>query len=86
MFSQLMQVQQEHSGPQTDTQRDELLQQVIGDRHTLLIWSTCDADDHGFYGVALSQMQQLREELDAVHQEKNQLTSDLQENVEMVRC
>uniref|UniRef100_A0A9J8BZ24 Centromere-associated protein E n=1 Tax=Cyprinus carpio carpio TaxID=630221 RepID=A0A9J8BZ24_CYPCA len=52
----LMQVQQEHSGPQTDTQRDELLQQ----------------------------MQQLREELDAVHQEKNQLTSDLQENVEMM--
>ncbi|XP_016422132.1 centromere-associated protein E-like isoform X3 [Sinocyclocheilus rhinocerous] len=32
----------------------------------------------------LSQMQQLKEELDAVSQEKNQLKSDLQENVEMM--
>ncbi len=33
----------------------------------------------------LSQMQQLKEELDAVTQEKNQFKSDLQENVQMVR-
>lgn len=32
-----------------------------------------------------SQIQLLKEELDAVNEEKNQLKSDLQENVEMVR-
>ncbi|XP_073698964.1 uncharacterized protein [Garra rufa] len=52
----LMQVQQERSGPQLETQHDEQLQQ----------------------------MQQLKEELDAVNEEKNQLKSDLQENVEMM--
>ncbi|XP_051759204.1 centromere-associated protein E isoform X4 [Ctenopharyngodon idella] len=52
----LMQVQQDRSGPQTDTHHDELLQQI----------------------------QLLKEELDAVNEEKNQLKSDLQENVEMM--
>ncbi|XP_056320072.1 centromere-associated protein E isoform X4 [Danio aesculapii] len=51
----LMQAQMEHSGPQIDTQHDELLQQI----------------------------QQLRVELDTANEEKNQLKSDLQENVEM---
>ncbi|XP_067298423.1 centromere-associated protein E isoform X2 [Pseudorasbora parva] len=52
----LMQVQQERSGPQTDTHQDELLQRI----------------------------QMLKEELDAVTEEKSQLKSDLQENVEMM--
>ncbi|KAF4119173.1 hypothetical protein G5714_001224 [Onychostoma macrolepis] len=39
---------------------------------------------HTQHDELLQQMQQLKEELDAVNQEKNQLKSDLQENVEMM--
>lgn len=40
---------------------------------------------HTLIMTIIYQIQQLREELDAANEEKNQLKSDLQENVEMVR-
>ncbi len=76
-----MQAQQDRSGTQTHTQHDELLQQVIRGLHTLCVILRIML----YIKCVLSQMQQLKEELDAVTQEKNQFRSDLQENVQMVR-